>query len=370
MSENIEALLEGEKKVAYDSQNSYFVDDVDDYRFFGDTNFAPIVDTALGTQFIPRDTFKDVSIASVFSDADANRLYGVLRYTASSSDETILIANIIGTDVRLHGIKTGSVTVTLTVTDLFSNTVTSTFTADTGVIVWIIEEQLTDKIYEVSAAGTLISSFATTVVGGGVTNVASIDAQLSDKTLWISDLASNKVYNIDREGLSLSSFNPNDAPVSMVDPREIAWDPDGSLWLLRAASNQVKNVKNDGTVVHSSFSTTDFDGSATNTFGMCVDQGDSTLWFYDENTDKVYNVTRAGVLISSFNRSVFTSDVQELDGLGFSKIDDTLWISGYHTGNQIGYFYNIEKDGTLISSFLHTAFSANARIPVGIGVIG
>ena len=71
---------------------------------------------------------EDVDITSVFTDKDLNRLGSSLIYTAQSDDDTKGIALIIGDNVRLIGIAAGTPTITITAKDLFSNTVSTTFT--------------------------------------------------------------------------------------------------------------------------------------------------------------------------------------------------------------------------------------------------
>ena len=83
---------------------------------------------ALASQTVSIGAVKDVSILDVFVNLDVNRLGSSLRYTAQSDDETKVIANIIGDNVRLLGIATGSAIITLIARDLFTNSSSITFT--------------------------------------------------------------------------------------------------------------------------------------------------------------------------------------------------------------------------------------------------
>lgn len=89
-----------------------------------------------------------------------------------------------------------------------------------------------------------------------------------------------------------------------------------------------------------------------------------TLWVVDATTDKIYNIQIDGTLISSFATSVFDVNAISTRGIVFQGSDGSLWVTDSNTDK----VYNIETDGTLKSSFATSVFDASAISLSGITI--
>lgn len=112
-----------------------------------------------------------------------------------------------------------------------------------------------------------------------------------------------------------SMFDSNSAAMTSVSVDTA----DGSYWIADSGTNTIYNIDTDGVLV-SSFLTTSFDAAATNPTG--VNSYQEVLWISDSAADKVYNTTRIGTVIKSFASSEFDALAIELQGC--SQAPDTV----------------------------------------------
>ena len=218
---------------------------------------------------------------------------------------------------------------------------------------WIID-LITDKIYNVETkGGAAISSFATSVFDAAALSSTGISLA-SDGTLWITDNATNKVYNVQTDGTWISEFA---SPSGF--PNGISYASDGTLWITDATTNRVYNVETDGTPI-SNFATSVFDASATSPNDISY-ATDDTLWITDNSTDKIYNIETDGTWISEFSISAFGATGASIRALSWAS-DNTLWTIDTTTRE----VYNISTNGGEISSFNESDFDGSAVASWGI----
>ena len=135
---------------------------------------------------------------------------------------------------------------------------------------------------------------------------------IDDPTLN-TDIA--RVYNITLNGTLISSF---DRPATANSPQAIAVDPvDGSLWITDNRQDRIYNVQRDGVEI-SSFATSVYDPQATNPQGITVDEQNGTLWVTDRTTSTIYNLSRTGQLLSSFNRTTYEPNAPSASPVGIT----------------------------------------------------
>jgi len=124
-----------------------------------------------------------------------------------------------------------------------------------------------------------------------------------------------------------------------------------SLWKASSTANQDLTFDQGATKI-SEFATSTFDASATSPTGIAY-APDGTLWVTDQNTDKIYNIQTDGTAISSFLTSTYGGTF--VAGITVAP-DGTLWV-----GDTIqDKIFNIEMDGTLISTILTSAFTSSS----------
>ncbi|MCH9698531.1 MAG: hypothetical protein K0U68_10535 [Gammaproteobacteria bacterium] len=184
---------------------------------------------------------------------------------------------------------------------------------------WAVSEFNTGGVINFSRTGVELSTipredFSVSTLEGVATDFFNTD------TLWViddpalnSDIA--RVYNIRLNGTLLSSF---DRPATANSPQAIAVDPvDGSLWITDNRQDRIYNVQRDGVEI-SSFATSVYDPQATNPQGITVDEQNGTLWVTDRTTSTIYNLSRTGQLLSSFNRSAYDPNAPTASPVGIA----------------------------------------------------
>ena len=115
----------------------------------------------------------------------------------------------------------------------------------------------------------------------------------------------------------LSAFLTSTYDANSLSPQGIAYDPfDDSLWVTDNISDKIYNITKNGQLI-TSFSISTFDMNADNIQGISVDLVNFSLWVTDRSTNKVYNISRNGNLISFFPSTSFDPSAQDLSGVAF-----------------------------------------------------
>jgi sugar lactone lactonase YvrE len=189
-------------------------------------------------------------------------------------------------------------------------------------------------------SGQFISSFPTSIFDVSATNPNGI-TYARDNTLWIVDIATDKVYNVSLTGNLIFSFPVTTFDVSAANPIAICEDNDGiHLWVsVLAATSKIYKITKLGSLV-SSFTYGTYGGN----FAQGIDMdSNGTLWVSDIVSSTVFNITTAGAVISSFS---FTCDPIAVD-------NGNLWVNNTTTditskldklGNLLGTFPNSNYD--------------------------
>ncbi len=368
-TENMIIESRGEKKVSFLGNRAYNIQDDNIFSYFGDTDYAPTISNTIQKNFVLLGESKDISISNVFADKDSDRLTQNLRYIASSDDDSVLVANIIGNDLRLIGVKTGAATVTVTATDLFGNSVSTSVLMAAGDGIWIIDHDQTRKTYLVRANGLLTNSFDNRL-DSGVPNSNKGDGitiRRSNEHIYSLQRAGERVNHHDDLHNFIEQFNVF-SPTQFAQ-NDIAYqDSDNTFWFCSDAADKVYHVNSTFTDTISSFSKDAFDVNATNMNGIAFDDIDSTLWISDIAADKIYNVSTTGVLINSFPNSDWAQAPtlnKRVTGISVGDSGD-LWLC--HTGSE-DEVYNITKAGVYKSHFDMTDFESSNLNPLGIYIL-
>ena len=104
-------------------------------------------------------------------------------------------------------------------------------------------------------------------------------------------------------GEKISEFATSEyEPSPFVDPQGIAADPDGTLWVGDGNHTKIYNIEKDGTLI-SSFNTNVYDAFANSPRGISTDPN-GTLWVIDFATEKIYNIKASKELIKVFTGSM------------------------------------------------------------------
>ena len=203
-----------------------------------------------------------------------------------------------------------------------------------------------------------ISEFATSVFDISATSPRGV-SYASNRTLWICDAATNKIYNVKTDGTFISSFATSVYDVNATNPSDISYASNNTLWITDLSEVKIYNVELDGTFI-SSFATSVYDAGATFPTGISY-ASNNTLWITDAITDKIYNIKRDGTSISSFLTSVYDAGATSPQSISYAS-NNTLWITDANTSN----IYNVETDGTFISFFETSEYDINSTFPNGI----
>jgi hypothetical protein len=202
-----------------------------------------------------------------------------------------------------------------------------------------------DKIYNIEADGTLITSFATSVYDASATAPTGIAYNDLDGTLWVCDSTTDKIYNIEIDGTWISEFAVSAFDAAATLTSGISVGPDGTLWISDGGQSKIYNVETDGTLI-SSF-------TAAQAGGVTYASDDS-LWYCDPVGKRIYNIELNGTAISDFAATEYEPTSPTPRSVSTDP-DGNLWISD--TGSD--KIYNVETDGTLISSFAASVFESS-----------
>jgi len=151
-------------------------------------------------------------------------------------------------------------------------------------------------------------------------------------------------------------------PSSKFDPlsnfmRGIAVDKQtGKLWIVDGFINKIYNTELDGTLIETPIITTNIDPESASPNGISSNI-DGTLFYCDTQSDKVYQITKSGVLIQSFSRDLFCPDalmtsVESLINKNLkitSNVSETTYETKL-TGELLNSFTNLNYDPLKISS--------------------
>lgn len=99
-----------------------------------------------------------------------------------------------------------------------------------------LTDNASDLIYHIDLSGLLLDSFHSPFAPGNVdcqgasisrynTNPQGITVDRRDGSLWITDRTAQRIYNVDRAGVVLGSFCPNDVDAAALNPSGVAFDP-------------------------------------------------------------------------------------------------------------------------------------------------
>ena len=147
--------------------------------------------------------------------------------------------------------------------------------------------------------------------------------------LWISSLASDRLYKFTTAGVSVTNF-----PVASQDntPTGLTWD--GTyLWVVGYTNKAVFKYNAAGVYQNVSFSV---NAQATQPYGIAYDG--THFWVADDATNTVYQYTTAGV----YTGINFSTASQETSLYGLTSAGSALWVIGpitdtaYKYQNQIG----------------------------------
>jgi len=219
-----------------------------------------------------------------------------------------------------------------------------------------VSDDLNTTIYNITAAGTLITSFHS----GSISELA-MGIGSESNTFWGTKEGSNLVVHMDKAGVILSSFPGTKFDAAATTPEGVAVDfANNTLWIVDDSTERVYNTQKDGTLI-ASFATTGFDSNAISCQGIAADP-DGTLWLTDNHSWKVYNITKQGALIASFGVAAFDPLATNLQGIGVDDADRSLWLTDRDTHK----LYNVTRDGVLKSTIDATAFGS--LNPTGVAV--
>lgn len=176
---------------------------------------------------------------------------------------------------------------------------------------------LRGAVVNFSKDGVLLGYISAEAIGAY--SIEGVAADYFDDTLWVVDDPTPAdlmnagvratVYHIAKNGNLLGSFPTTDFSDAFGSPQAIAADPfDGTLWVTDNRWKKVYNIERDGQLI-ASFEASAYamGGLPNNPQGISVDESDGTLWVTDRTSQKIYHITVTGDLITVFNSKDYDS---------------------------------------------------------------
>ena len=122
-----------------------------------------------------------------------------------------------------------------------------------------------------------------------------------DENIWVAGYQNSKIYKFSQAGVKLSEFATTVFDATYTKPIGLGVAINGTLWLTcndGGGTYKIFNVETDGTLI-SGFLPVGFEPTETRPISISMAY-DGTLWIVGNQNRKFYNITTAGVLISSY----------------------------------------------------------------------
>lgn len=178
--------------------------------------------------------------------------------------------------------------------------------------------------------GNLLSQFPNSQFDASA-SLKGIAFDTSDGTYWVIDNTSKEIHHLNEDGTAIGS--PIDLLAiegGMTLVRDIAYDPNDSLWFISGNSDEIYNITTAGVLIDN-FKSTVYDALATLPGGIAV-KANGTLVTSDMSTDKIYNITRLGAHISEFPTSAYDGASSTPSNIDIG-LDGSYWILDFGTKN-------------------------------------
>jgi len=210
-----------------------------------------------------------------------------------------------------------------------------------------VSDPALDRVFELSASGSLVASFDTGAYAGG--SVTGLSWETPGSKLHLAD-AGRKLLTFSATGTALSKRET--APFGTLSPQGVAWDASTSTLL--AVSGERKMIRFQpepadgngvvsGIYLHQQEWTSSFGSVAP--AGIAVDSPGVDRYVVDGLQDRVYRVNPQGVVVSSFDTgaagSTSPTGIAPFPGGASFYLTDNVAKKVFHissTGAQIGSF--------------------------------
>ncbi len=194
---------------------------------------------------------------------------------------------------------------------------------------------------------------------------------VTDRTLWISDDATQNIYQVSFDKQILQTIPYADVDASLTEVSSIAIGADNKLYITSKLQSRVYRFDTQGGGLGYAYYTTEIVGIAAllNELIGVAAQADNNIWLMDNDTGDFYLIDPFSAVqpfvVTTFNRSVFEPLATDLQDLSYDSVNDQLVVADRAT--QMVYRINA-ADGTLVSSFANTKLATNANYVIGVAV--
>lgn len=219
----------------------------------------------------------------------------------------------------------------------------------------------------------LVSTTAVASISKLIINPQSISVGYNG-TYWISDNATQKIYNVDFRNNILSSFAFSAINPAITHVSGISASVNGMLWIVDSDAAQIYNIDPISVGVGFTFNTSDVIGIGTvlPSIADTAVQPDSRLWIVDQASGNFYLIDNPAsapnntpTVVRSFNKSAFDSSATNITGLGYDSVNNQLLVTD-RTNNK---FYRIDAvSGMLVTQTPNSVFDPNATFVTSVSV--
>ena len=253
-------------------------------------------------------------------------------------------------------------------------------------VLWITDD-FTRTIYKTSLDGQLLNTFPSEITTDGSFLFSIFPSDVArdpvTDTLWVIQKNPGRLINYTKNGQQISIIDL-ETSFPNARPEGIAVDfIDGTLWVVDDPTDSntapaLYHFRRDGTLIRS-FSAAAYSDPAPSQQAITSDPVNGTLWITDNASDKIYNVSTRGELLSSFCTNIRLSDpgdctsqfdppAKNVQGVSVDTRDGTLWVSnrGGLSDPDANRVYHVSTSGEQISSFKTTDYDPDSRNATGI----
>lgn len=210
---------------------------------------------------------------------------------------------------------------------------------DSDDTLWISDNS-TQKIYHLTASGTLIQEIAYASINSFTTTVRGISVTPSGGFIWVVDSSTSTIYKYDYVNLALVTTLLASAITGLAALAVIfgiAAKANGNIWIVDRFGNDYYEVNPSTSAVVTTFANTAFDAASTAPDTIGYDAVNDELLIADRDSDKLYRVTATtGALVRATPFGNIVSGLLLCRGVSAAS-DGTLFLVDWDT--QIVYNY-------------------------------
>lgn len=207
---------------------------------------------------------------------------------------------------------------------------------------WLADND-TQKVYNLGFDKTVLKEIPYSDIDPSITSLSTI-CLASDNYIWVVDAAQSKIFRYNHEanqlGLTIATIDVTGLAMNLANITGLAVRPDNKFWIVDQATGEFYLIDAFSTVnpfVDDNFDTSDFDALATNIMGLAYDYQNLHLLIIDRSTGTFYRIDESNLdMINTVDFSLISDQMELVTGIGFAQ-DGSFFIMDEGTLSAFNY---------------------------------